>query len=54
MTAVFAPMAPDPVAAPGRPGRPWMAAYDIRLALPLGAFFLVFFLAPLALLVLVS
>lgn len=54
MTVDYAPVAPDPVAAPGRPGRAWTAAYDIRLALPLGAFFLVFLLAPLALLVLVS
>ena len=46
--------AAGPVAAPLRPGRAWTAAYDIRLALPLGAFFLVFFLAPLALLLLVS
>ena len=46
MTAGPAIAAAGPVAAPLRPGRAWTAAYDIRLALPLGAFFLVFFLAP--------
>jgi putative spermidine/putrescine transport system permease protein len=54
VTAGPAIAAASPVAAPLRPGRAWTAAYDIRLALPLGAFFLVFFLAPLALLLLVS
>ena len=54
MTAGPAMATAGPVAAPGRPVRAWTAAYDIRLALPLGAFFLVFFLAPLALLLLVS